>query len=35
MNDIIDEDFENQDKKIEEILIIVSIILYLILTYQI
>ena len=35
MNDIIDVDFENQDKKIEEILIIVSIILYLILTYQI
>lgn len=33
MNDIIDEDFENQDKKIEEILIIVSIIL--ILKYQI
>ena len=35
MNDIIDVDFENQDKKIEEILIIVSIILYLILKYQI
>ena len=33
MSDIIDEDFENQDKKIEEILIIVSIIL--ILKYQI